>query len=275
MTRLFRKNSEAIDEILEKIIDKHMQNVSQDEVNNHMNFIDVMLSLMKKSNNFEDESQYAIGRKNVKAIILDMLVGGIDSSITSIEWVLSELLKHPRVMKRLQEELKNVVGMDRIVEETDLKNLGYLKMVIKETLRLHPIGPFLVPRESMEDIVINRYFIPKRSTVLINTWAIGRDSNVWSENAEEFFPERFAENNIDLQGHDFELTPFGSGRRGCPGIQLGMTTVGLIVSQLAHCFNWELPNGMMPSELDMKEKFGLTMPRVVHLFALPTYRLSI
>ena len=212
MTRLFRKNSEAIDEILEKIIDKHMQNVNQDKVNNHMNFIDVMLSLMKKSNNFEDESQYAIDRKNVKAIILDMLVGGIDSSITSIEWVLSELLKHQRVMKRLQEELKNVIGMDKIVEDTDLKNLGYLKMVIKETLRLHPIGPFLVPRESMKDIVINRYFIPKRSTVLINTWAIGRDSNVWSENAEEFFPERFAENNIDLQGHDFELTPFGSGR---------------------------------------------------------------
>ena len=169
MTRLFRKNREAIDEILEKIIDKHMQNVSQDEVNNHMNFIDVMLSLMNKSNNFEDDSQYAINRKNVKAIILYMLVGGIDSSVTSIEWVISELLKHPRVMKRLQKELKNVVGMDRIVEEIDLKNLGYLNIVIKETLRLHPIRPFLVPREFMEDIVINGYLIPKRSTVLINT----------------------------------------------------------------------------------------------------------
>ncbi|RVX14188.1 Cytochrome P450 CYP736A12 [Vitis vinifera] len=273
LTQLLRTNSEAIDEFLEKIVDKHIQDVSKDEVN-HMNFIDVVLSLMNKSNNSEDESLYVIDRKNVKAIILDALAGGTDTSITSIEWILSELLRHPRVMRQLQEELKNVVGMRRMVEESDLENLGYLNMVVKETLRLHPTTPLLIPHESMEDIVINGYYIPKKSRILINAWTIGRDPNVWSNNVEEFFPERFAENNIDLQGHDFELTPFGSGRRMCPGIQLGLINVRLVVSQLVHCFNWKLPNDTPPNELNMKEKFGLTMPRADHLLAISTYRLA-
>ena len=258
---------------MEKIIDKHIQDVSKDEVN-HMNFIDVVLSLMNKSNNYEDESLYAIDRKNVKAIILDALAGGTNTSITSIEWILSELLRHPRVMRQLQEELKNVVGMRRMVEESDLENLDYLNMVVKETLRLHPTTPLLIPHESMEDIVINGYYIPKKLRILINAWTIGRDPNVWSNNVEEFFRERFAENNIDLQGHDFELTPFGSGRRMCPGIQLGLINVRLVVSQLVHCFNWKLPNDTPPNELNMKEKFGLTMPRADHLLAIPTYRLA-
>lgn len=273
MTRRFQAASEAIDEVLEKIIDKHTKD-ARDGVN-HMNFMDIMLSLMSKSNDFKDEPLYAIDRTNVKAIVLDILVGGIDSSLISVDWALAELLRHPRVMKKVQEELKNVVGMGRTVEESDLKSLIYMNMVLKEALRLHPVGPFLIPRESVEHSTINEHYIPKKARILINTWAIGRDPNAWSNNAEEFFPERFIDNNIDLYGHDFELIPFGSGRRRCPGIQLGLITVQLILAQLVHCFDWELPNDMSPSDLNMREKFGLTMPRANHLIAKPTYRLHI
>ena len=242
----------------------------------HTNFIDIMLSLSNYFGNpRNDQSSNIIDRTNVKAIVIDMLVGGIGSSSTTIEWVFSELLRHPRVMKKLQQELENVVTKDRMVEEKDLENLCYLNMVVKEVFRLHPIGPFLVPHESREDITIEGYFIPKRSTVLVNTWAIGRDPDIWSDNVEEFFPERFMNNDINFQGHDFELIPFGSGRRGCPGIQLSMVTIGLVLAQLLHCFNWELPDGMSSDDLDMKENFGLTMTRVNHLCAIPTYRLLI
>lgn len=146
-------------------------------------------------------------------------------------------------------------------------------MVIKETFRLHPVAPLLVPRESMEDIVINGYYIPKKSRVLINSWTLGRDPNSWSENVEEFVPERFIHKSVDYFGHDYEFLPFGSGRRICPGMHLGLINVRQIVAQLVHCFDWELPNGMSLGDLNMDEKFGLTLPRAQHLRATPVLRL--
>lgn len=236
--------------------------------------MDFMLNSSNYFTNPRNDFSY-VDRTNVKAIAIDMLVGAIGSSSTTIEWVFSELLRHPKVMKKLQDEIQNVVTMNRMVDEKDVDKFPYLDMVLKEVFRLHPIGPFLIPHESTEDITIEGYFIPKRSTVLINTWAIGRDADVWSGDVEEFLPERFKHRDINLYGRDFELLPFGSGRRGCPGIQLGLVTIGLVVAQLLHCFNWELPNGTSSDDLDMDGKFGLTLTRVSHLCAIPTYRLSI
>ena len=130
-----------------------------------------------------------------------------------------------------------------------------------------------MPRESLEDITINGYYIKKKSRILINAWAIGRDPKVWSDNVEMFYPERFLNSNIDMRGQNFQLIPFGSGRRGCPGIQLGITTFSLVLAQLVHCFNWELPFGMSPDDIDMTENFGLSLPRSKHLLAVPTHRL--
>lgn len=201
-----------------------------------------------------------------------MFGGGIDTAATAIEWLISELLRHPRVMKKVQSELEQVVGGDKMVKESDLESLKYLDMVIKETFRLHPVAPFLLPHECIEDCTIDGFFIPKKSRIIVNTWAIGRDPKVWTD-AETFNPERFVDSNIDLRGRDFELLPFGSGRRGCPGMQLGLTVVCLVVAQLLHCFDWDLPNGMLPSELDMTEEFGLVVARATHLMAIPTCRL--
>ena len=202
-----------------------------------------------------------------------MLAASMDTSATSIDWILTELIKHPRIMKKVQKELENMVGLERMVEESDLDSLEYLDMVVKETMRLHPVAPLLIPHEAMEDCTINGYHIPRKSRILINVWAIGRDPSVWHE-PEKFFPERFVGTNIDLQGRNFQLTPFGSGRRSCPGMQYGLTVVRLVVAQLVHCFDWELPNDMLPTELDMTEEFGLTTPRAQHLLVVPTYRLQ-
>lgn len=273
LTRRLTKVHNTLDKILETIIDEHKQNIGLGHQRHGKDFIDEMLLLEKKSTATNDELSYTIDRSNTKAIVLDMLVGAIDTSATIIEWVLSELIRHPRIMKKLQEELNTIVGVDRMVEEVDLSKLTYLDMVVRESLRLHPVAPLLVPRESSEDIVINGYFIPKKSRVMVNYWAFGHDPQVWSNNCEEFLPERFIGSNIDLRGRDFQLIPFGSGRRGCPGLHLGLINTQLVVAQLAHCFNWELPDGMAPSDLDMSEKFGLSLPRANHLLAIPTYRL--
>ncbi|KAA8544863.1 hypothetical protein F0562_019742 [Nyssa sinensis] len=146
---------------------------------------------------------------------------------------------------------------------------------LQESLRLHPVAPLLLPHESMEDIVIGEYYIPKKSRIIVNCWALGRDSEVWSKNVEEFLPEMFKESDIDLRGRDFQLIPFRSGRRGCPGMHLGLLNIRLVVAQLVHCFHWELPNGMSTAEMDMTEKFDLSSPRAKHLLAMPKYCLGI
>lgn len=259
--------SKRMDEVLEKIIEDHAKKANSSTQNQPKDFIDELLSLM---NNSQEEK---IDRANIKALMIEMIVGAFDTSAATVEWTFAELLRHPKVMKRLQEELENVVGLNRMVEEKDLPKLTYLDMVIKESLRLRPVGPLLIPHESTEDVTVNGYHIPRKSRIIVNAWAIGRDPIAWPENAEEFFPERFRDSDIDLRGHNFELIPFGSGRRGCPGMQLGLVTVRIVVAQLLHCFDWELPDGLSPNEIDMSERFTLTMLKATHLLAVPKYRL--
>ncbi|XP_059630225.1 cytochrome P450 71AU50-like [Cornus florida] len=264
LTRRMKAVSKVFDEFLEKVIDDHVQARDKGQTKD---FIDIMLAFMES-----EEVEFRIDRSHIKANLLDMLAAASDTSSTTIEWVLSELLMHPRVMKKVQKELEEVVGMDRIVEESDLEGLDYLYMVLKETFRLHPVAPLLVPHQAIEDCTVNGFHIPKKSLVTINVWAIGRDPKVWTD-PEKFIPERFVGSTIDVRGRDFQLIPFGSGRRGCPGMQLGLTVVRLAVAQLVHCFDWELPNGVLPTDLDMTEEFGIVINRAKHIVAIPTYRL--
>ncbi|XP_021827235.1 cytochrome P450 CYP736A12-like [Prunus avium] len=198
------------------------------------------------------------------------ILGGLTTHIKFSDSSL--FMRHPKAMNKVQKELENVVGLDRMVEESDLEKLEYLNMVLKETLRLHPVVPLLLPHAAIKDCTVNGYHIPKKSHVIINVWAIGRDPSAWTD-AEEFIPERFEGSNIDVRGNHFELIPFGSGRRRCPGMHLGLTVVQIVLAQLVHCFDWELPDSMLPEELDMTEVFGLTISRAKHLLAIPSYRL--
>ncbi|KAH9669734.1 hypothetical protein KPL70_021913 [Citrus sinensis] len=265
LTKRSKAVAKAYDAFLEKIIDEHVQ--SKDE-NRTEDFVDVMLSFEGS-----EDTEKKIEREHIKAILLDMLAGAMDTSPTVVEWALSELIKHPAVMKKLQRELENIVGLKRMVEESDLEILEYLDMVVKETLRLHPVAPLMAPHESMEDCTVNGFHIPKKSRVIVNAWAIGRDPKAWND-PEKFFPERFIGSSVDVRGRDFQLLPFGSGRRACPGMQLALTVVKQVTAQLVHCFDWELPEGMLPTELDMTEEFGLVTYRAKHLLAVPSYRLS-
>lgn len=153
------------------------------------------------------------------------MVGGTDTTATMVEWVMAELMKHPDDMKKVQEELKEVVGMSNLVEESHLPKLHYLDAVIKETSRLHPALPLLVPRCPSESTTIGGYYIPKGSRIFINVWAIQRDPSVW-DNPLEFRPKRFLNDdysscsNFDYKGNKFEYLPFGSGRRICAGLPL-------------------------------------------------------
>nr|XP_007152789.1 hypothetical protein PHAVU_004G159800g [Phaseolus vulgaris]ESW24783.1 hypothetical protein PHAVU_004G159800g [Phaseolus vulgaris] len=272
LTKRLKKASKSLDKGFEQIIQDKKSNPYDKDKKCNMDFVEVLLSLIHQPNEVHN-NQNVIDRTNIKAIILDIIAGALETSSTMLEWAMSELLRHPSVMKRLQHELEHVVGMNRHVEENDLENLSYLNMVVKETLRLHPVAPLLVPRECREDVIIDGYFIKKKSRIIVNAWAIGRDPKVWN-NAAIFDPTRFENDNIDIRGKDFRILPFGSGRRGCPGIHLGLTTLSLVLAQLVHCFDWVLPLGMSSHELDMQEIFGLSIPRKNHLLTRPVYRLA-
>ncbi|KAJ3696932.1 hypothetical protein LUZ61_000637 [Rhynchospora tenuis] len=206
----------------------------------------------------EDTKQIPVDIDSVKAIIGDMFAGGSETFSTTLEWAMTELIRNHRVMRKAQSEVRELLRGCTTVRESDIVKLNYLHLVIKETLRLHPPLPLLVPRQCRETCRILDYDIPKGATVLVNMWAIGRDPKYW-EDPEEFKPERFATSNVDFRGTDFQYLPFGSGRRMCPGMSFGLANLELALTTLLYHFDWKLPGDVKPEDVDMSEAPGITL----------------
>ena len=199
----------------------------------------------------------------------DMFAAGTDTTASTIEWAMSEMLRNPRVREKAQAELRQAFRGKKTIHESDLEELSYLKLVIKETLRLHAPTPLLIPRECTELTDIGGYEIPIKTRVMVNVWAIARDPLYWPD-AERFIPERFDGSSIDFKGNNFEYLPFGAGRRICPGMTFGIASIMLPLALLLYHFNWELPNGMNLEDLDMTELSGLAIGRKNELCLIPT-----
>lgn len=192
-------------------------------------------------------------------------MAGSETTSSTIEWALTELLSNPESLNKAKAELAQAVGSDRTFEEDDIANLPYLKAVIKETLRLHPPIPFLIPRRAMEDTDFQGYHIPKDTQVLVNAWAIGRDPEVWDE-PWSFKPERFLGSTVDYKGQNYELIPFGAGRRMCAGVPLAHRMLHFILGSLLHQFDWELD---CKEKIDMNDRMGITVRKAEPLIAVP------
>ena len=166
--------------------------------------------------------------------VQDMFGAGVETTSTTLGWAMSELLRHPHAIKKMQEEIDSVVGQHRKVKESDLATMKYLHCVVKEALRLYPAVPLALPHESLQAVTVGGYYIPKKTTVMVNLWAKGRDPNVWGIDASEFKPERFMEDeHMNLTGQsDFSMIPFSAGRRGCPGASMAIPTIELAVARL-------------------------------------------
>jgi len=199
----------------------------------------------------------------------DIFDAATDTTSSTLEWAMAELVRNPNVMKRAQVEIGHLVhGKDSQVEEHDILKLPYLQAIIKETLRLHPPTVFLLPRKAMADVELHGYIVPKNAQILVNLWAIGRDSAVW-ENPNEFNPNRFMSQETNVKGRDFGLLPFGAGRRICPGMNLAYRMLTLVLATLLRSFDWELADGINPRDLDMDEKFGITLQKTKPLEIIP------
>ncbi|WCJ33073.1 cytochrome P450 family 71 subfamily B polypeptide 35 [Euphorbia peplus] len=246
-----------IDKIFQTIIDQHRARKGNEDL------VDVLL-------NIQDQGglQFPLTDDNIKAVILDMFAAGTETSSTTIEWAMSELMKNPQAMEKVQEEVRQIFSTEGDVDESRLDELNYLKLVVKETLRLHPPVSLLLPRECREKCSISGYDIPVKSRVMVNVWAMGRDPKYWNE-AEKFNPERFKDRSMDYKGTNFEYLPFGAGRRMCPGLIYGLVNVEFPLAQLLYHFDWKLPNGITPEKLDMLEKFGAVVSRKNDLNIIP------
>ncbi|CAI8618559.1 unnamed protein product [Vicia faba] len=196
----------------------------------------------------------------VKFIMLNIFVAGTDTSTYTLEWAMAELMHNPEIMSKVQNELEQVVGKGIPVEETDIAKLPYMQAVIKETFRVHPPVPLLLPRKAETDVEIGDYIIPKDAQVLVNAWVIGRDPSKW-ENPNAFVPERFFNSEIDFKGHHFELIPFGSGRRICPGLPLAIRMLPLMLGSLVNCFDWRLEDGLNVDDLNKEDEYGITLEK--------------
>ncbi|XP_042444131.1 trimethyltridecatetraene synthase-like [Zingiber officinale] len=265
--RRMKKLSKKFDRFLEHVLDEHNERRRiEGERFAVRDMVDVLLQLADDPN-----LDVKIERHGVKAFIQDLIAGGTESSSATVEWALSELLRRPEVMEKATEELDRVVGRGRWAEEKDMERLDYIRAIVKEAMRMHPVAPTLVPHLSTEHTRFDGYDIPAGTMAIVNVWSIGRDPEVWEE-PEEFRPERFLGSTVDVSGHDFQLIPFGPGRRMCPGYRLGLKVVQMGVANLLHGFNWRLPEGMKAEDVSMEGFFRLSTTRKVRLEAkLPAH----
>ncbi|CAH2073594.1 unnamed protein product [Thlaspi arvense] len=268
MKRLHKR----FDTFLSSILKEHEMMHGQDQ--KHKDMLSTLISL--KGTDFDGDGG-SLTDTEIKALLLNMFTAGTDTSASTVDWAIAELIRHPDAMTRAQEELDSVVGRDRPINESDLSRLPYLQAVIKENFRLHPPTPLSLPHIASESCEINGYHIPKGSTLLTNIWAIARDPEQWSDPLS-FRPERFLQggekSGVDVKGSDFELIPFGAGRRICAGLSLGLRMIQLLTATLVHGFDWELAGGIPPEKLNMEETYGITLQRAVPLVVHPKPRLA-
>ncbi|CAN6314461.1 unnamed protein product [Urochloa humidicola] len=265
--RVFRD----LDAFFDLIIDQHLDPSFRAEQQHGPDLIDAFVALMKERRHLrQGSSSLVFTRDHIKGLLSNVFTASVDTSSVTMVWAMAELIRRPAMMRKVQEEIRAVVGDDKErVHHDDMPRLKYLKMVVKETLRLHPAVPLLLPRETLRHVTVCGYDVPAKTRVLVNAWAIGRDPATW-DNPEEFNPDRFEGKDVDFNGTHFELVPFGAGRRMCPGMALGVATTEFTLANLLYCFDWALPAGMAPEDVDMEEAGGLTVHKKTPLVLVPT-----
>ncbi|XP_057527510.1 6,7,8-trihydroxycoumarin synthase-like [Amaranthus tricolor] len=247
------KTFKDLDAFFEEIISDHINPNKSESESDHEDIIDVLLHL-------KNQRCFEFSMNHIKAISMIIFIAGTDTSAAMVVWAMTELIKNANSLKIVQEELRNAAQKkgEGSIDKTDLANLEYFKAVVKETFRLHPAVPLLAVHESIKKSIIEGYDIQPKTQVYINEWAIGRDPKIWKE-PDKFMPERFLESTIDFKGYDFELIPFGAGRRMCPGLNLGVTNIELALANLLIHFDWEIPPGLNRKDIDTDTLPGITM----------------
>lgn len=255
-----------IDDVVSLWLQEHRRHSSED-------LMDIILSIIHESDEYSVVSSMHDPDTVVKAVCMSLILGATDTTTNSLTLTLASIVNRPNVLRKIQEELDFHVGRHRCVDESDIDNLVYLQAAVKETFRLHPTSEFLQPHESMKDCQVAGYHIPKGTRLLVNVWKLQRDPTVWVDPLE-FRPERFltTHRHVHVRGRQFELIPFGSGRRSCPGISFALHVMHLTLSRLLHEFDITTVTGQ---PVEMSPGLGSTLdPTPLELQLTPRFEWS-
>lgn len=259
-----KETSGALDTFLEQLIAEHKTKKKDDFQGDREDFVDILLHVQQK-----DDLGFEFTQDSLKSVLEDMFIAGTDTTSSVLEWTIAELARNPSMMEKAQEEVRRVVGKKSKIDDNDIIRMEYLKCVIKESLRVHPPAPLLLPRETSEMVKLGGYCIPSKTRVFFNVWAIQKDPKIW-ENPEDFIPERFMNNPVDLKGQECHCLPFGAGRRICPGMNFAFATIEYVLANLLRWFDWKLDDeNMMAKDMDMTEDMGIALVKKHPLFLKP------
>ncbi|XP_024994494.1 7-ethoxycoumarin O-deethylase-like [Cynara cardunculus var. scolymus] len=270
LLREMKRQKKVLEGIFDRIMNERIATKVEEggEQAGRKDFLQILLEL--KGENTASSFTF----DQIKGLFTEIITGGTDTTSTMAEWIMAELLQNPKILKMVQDELEEVVGLSNIVEESHISKLYYLDAVIKETFRLHPPLPLLITRCPNQSCSVGGYTVPKGANVYLNVWAIHRNPEYW-DNPLEFNPKRFINpdgtSKYDYNGYNFNYIPFGSGRRKCPGVRLGEKMLVYLLASLLHSFNWTLPTD---KEHDLSDKFGIVLKKRKPLIAIPSQRLS-
>ncbi|CAL9752029.1 unnamed protein product [Musa acuminata subsp. burmannicoides] len=255
-----RSLSKRVNAFVGGIIVEHrvMGRISGGVVDGAGDFVDVLLGL---------EKEEKLSDADMVAVLWEMIFRGTDTVAILLEWIMARLVLHPDAQSKARSEIDAVVGNSRPVADADIVSLPYLQAIVKESLRMHPPGPLLSwARLAVHDAHVGSHFIPAGTTAMVNMWAITHDESIWAE-PNEFKPERFTEEDVNILGSDLRLAPFGAGRRACPGKVMGLATVHLWLAQLLQSFNWVPADGGV--DLSERLRMSLEMEKPLVCRAVP------
>ncbi|MCO5612095.1 hypothetical protein L7F22_066357, partial [Adiantum nelumboides] len=272
-----RKYHDCVDKIIETMVSQRRQLMKSSKADDLPNdLLQALLSREAIDQEQSDDQDELLTTKEIKGTIFDILSAGTHTIALTLEWTMAELLRNPDCLKKLQNEIDDMMAKegDHFITDEDLPKLPYLEKVVKEAFRLHPSVPLLIPRISNEAVKVDKFTLPTGTLVFLNVWAIGRDPDVW-ENAEEFLPDRFDGKDMDVKGQHYGLLPFGKGRRVCPGLRLALSVLHVTLANLIRTFTWELPYGQTTMDVDMSEQRGFTTVRLTPMVAIPKPRFKL
>ncbi|MCD7454734.1 hypothetical protein HAX54_025838 [Datura stramonium] len=236
MALIHNKRNEFLNSLLDEFRQKKISGL---ESNTPIGNREKKTTLIETLLSFQESEPEFYTDDIIKSIMLVVFVAGTETSSSTIQWVMRLLLAHPEALHKLRADIDSKVGNKRLLNESDLTKLPYLRCVINETMRLYPPVPLLLPHYSTEDCTVGGYDVPKHTMLLVNAWAVHRDPKVW-EDPEKFKPERFEATEGETERFNYKLVPFGMGRRACPGADMGLRAVSLALGALIQCFDWKI-----------------------------------
>ncbi|MQL85241.1 hypothetical protein Taro_017753 [Colocasia esculenta] len=261
--RTMKQAIKIVNKYQEPIVDQRIEEWRSGLRKDPEDLLDVIVSIN------DDQGRPLLTAEEIKAQTADLIYASVDNPSNAIEWAMAEMLNQPEVIRKAVEELDRVVGQQRLVQESDVPQLNYVKACAREAFRLHPIAPFNLPHVAMADTTVAGYTIPKGSHVLLSRLGLGRNPAVWPE-PHRFDPERHIREctpggAVDILEPDLRFITFSTGRRGCMGAALGSAMTVMLLARLLQGFTWSVPHGKTCIELrESAHDLFLAEPLLAH-----------